>query len=714
MDRAAALEQLLRPGTTPRTLVEGVTAGSGDEILRWIVRLLVGALDVDVAFIGELGGDQWERMKTLAVATPTGEADNFEYDIRTGPCGGVVGSETLVVLDGLCERYPHVAHLAQLGAQAYIGTPLIDSVGRPLGVMGVLSRRPITNPDLPRAAVELFVNRVSGELEHRRAVRELHMIIDGATGLSSTDSFHSIVQNLAHILHVRLALVAELIDPQARKVRTLALWDKGRMLDNIEYQLEGTPCDRVYDNTLCFHSRDVSKLYPQDEMLEKMGAEGYMGLPFLASNGEHIGHMCVIHDQPLGEELHSRSLFKVFAARASVELERRRAEENRLRVERSLLEAQKLESLGILAGGVAHDFNNLLVGVMGNASLALAELQEESPLRPYLSEVETAAQRCADLARQLLAFSGKGRFEVEPLDLVDVVREMSNLLQVSIPKKVILRQELQVDLPTVIGDPTQIRQLVMNLVINACEAIGDEEGVVTIASRCVHVDRARLTRAAVGREAPEGDYVLLEVRDTGRGMATETMRRMFDPFFSTKFTGRGLGLAAAQGIVRGHRGALVVSSDEEAGSVFELFLPVAPASQTARSSPAADSGSWRGHGVVLVADDEAPVRAAAAHMLEHLGFEVVLAEDGQEALEVFARRRGEIVGVLLDMTMPGPGAEAVVSEMLRADADTRIVLMSGYDEDEAGSRFEGQGLAGFVHKPFRLEDLRQRLRTALV
>ncbi|MHC4717315.1 MAG: PAS domain-containing hybrid sensor histidine kinase/response regulator, partial [Planctomycetota bacterium] len=394
---------------------------------------------------------------------------------------------------------------------------------------------------------------------------------------------------------------------------------------------------------------------------------------------------------------------------------RRRAEEERRKLESQVQYAQKLESLGVLAGGIAHDFNNLLVAILGNADLALRDSPPESPVRPGLEAIKRAAIRASDLTNQMLAYSGRGRLVVEHLDLNRLVEEMAHLLKVSIAKNVTLTFDLAEGLPPVEADAAQLRQVVMNLITNASEAIGAEQGTVKVSTGVMEADRAYLDQAHLAREIPEGQYVYVDVADTGCGMDEETMAKLFDPFFTTKFTGRGLGLAAALGIVRGHRGAIWVESQVGVGSTLRVLLPgveVAPGAPT-KPEPEEAPETWRGEGTVLVIDDEEGVRTVARSMLERLGYEVVTAADGAEGLAEYRKRPDQVALVLLDMTMPRLGGEETLREIRRIRPDAKVILTSGYPEEDAAKRFAGMGLAGFIQKPFGLSDVVAKLRRAL-
>lgn len=394
--------------------------------------------------------------------------------------------------------------------------------------------------------------------------------------------------------------------------------------------------------------------------------------------------------------------------------ERRRTEEQQKKMEEQLRHVQKLESLGVLAGGIAHDFNNLLMGILGNADLALVDMTPANPARQNLMEIEKAARRAAELCRQMLAYSGRGKFVVEPLNLSDVVQEMAHMLEISISKKAALRYHFEPGLPAVQADATQMRQIIMNLITNASEAMGEENGVIAVSTGVMVCDREYLSSSWLNDPIPPGNYVYLEVSDTGCGMEQETLSKIFDPFFSTKFTGRGLGLAAILGIVRSHQGAIKVYSEPGKGSTFRVLLPaVAEGNPLARRESLKGKEEWKGTGVVLLVDDDETVREVGTQMLERLGFEVLPAVDGQEALECYGRQADQIRCILLDLTMPRLDGEECFRELRRIREDVKVVVTSGYNEQEVSRRFIGKGLAGFIQKPFSLKTLEETLKGIL-
>jgi len=386
---------------------------------------------------------------------------------------------------------------------------------------------------------------------------------------------------------------------------------------------------------------------------------------------------------------------------------RKRAEEKRRMLESQLFHAQKLESLGVLAGGIAHDFNNILMAVMGNAELALMRLGKESPVAENLQRIEQAAARAADLARQMLAYSGKGRFVVERIDLNHLLEEMLPMLQASISKKVVLHLNPTSRIPSVQADATQLRQIVLNLVINSSEAIGERSGIIAISTGCMRCDSSCIKGLLFAYEISEGFYTYLEVTDTGCGMDEETLARVFDPFFSTKFTGRGLGMAAVLGIIRGHKGGIRVESTPGKGSSFRILLPASDALPELVEE-GAGIDERRFSGTVLLVDDEETVRAVGSEMLMSLGLGVVTAADGREALDLL-RVRDDIDLVILDLTMPIMDGEECCRELRLIRPDMMVIVSSGYSEEDVAKRFKGEPVAGFIQKPYDLPTLKKVL-----
>jgi signal transduction histidine kinase len=395
--------------------------------------------------------------------------------------------------------------------------------------------------------------------------------------------------------------------------------------------------------------------------------------------------------------------------------ERALAEAERLSLEQQVWHAQKLESLGVLAGGIAHDFNNLLTVILGNADMALQLIGAGAPAEPLVAEIRDASNRAADLTRQMLAYSGRGHFEIREVNLNQLVGEIGRLLASSVAKNVRIITDLSEDLPAVRVDSAQIQQIVMNLITNAAESIPSErDGEVRLTTRAVSCSKNDLRKSFLPETPPPGKFVCIEVSDTGSGMTPEALDRLFEPFFTTKASGRGLGMAATLGIVRGHRGAITVESTPGNGTTIRVLLP--SSGRSASDVGNAEGGGvteWRGHGPVLLVDDEEAVRSLAARMLERIGFEVLVAGDGVDGVALFRERSDEIRCVLLDFSMPRMDGVQASLELQRIREDIPIIVCSGFNRHEVEDRFTGRAIAAFLHKPFRYEQIRHAFQTAL-
>jgi len=382
------------------------------------------------------------------------------------------------------------------------------------------------------------------------------------------------------------------------------------------------------------------------------------------------------------------------------------------RMEELQRQAQKLESLGVLAGGIAHDFNNLLTAIMGNLNLAQAQVGEHSPARHYLEKVENTVMRAADLSRQMLAYSGKGHFLVKPRDLNAIILEMTGLMAASLPKLIALDLQLAPNLSLFMADGAQIQQVVMNLLTNAAEAIGNREGRIAINTHHADLDREVLSQGFPGQALETGRYLVLSVTDTGCGMAPEVLARIFDPFFTTKTSGRGLGLSAMLGILKGHKAGIRIQTEVGQGTTFEVFFPALVEGELEEDTVA----SRREHhlaGTVLLVDDEEIILESTAPALEALGFRVIRARDGVQALERFMEVGEELAIVLMDLSMPRMDGTAAFMAMRRIRPEVPVVLTSGYDQKEVSEDLFAQGLAGFLQKPYRIRDLARELDRVL-
>lgn len=388
--------------------------------------------------------------------------------------------------------------------------------------------------------------------------------------------------------------------------------------------------------------------------------------------------------------------------------ERKLAENEREALRARIAQSEKMESLGVMAGGIAHDFNNLLMGVLGNASIAMAEVPEGSRARRCLEQIESAAQRAANLSQQMLAYSGRASYTFKRIDLGKLVRDAAPALAMSIANRHVIDYRVDGDGPAIHADASQLRHVLLGLIANASEAYGDGDGVVAVSVRTEHVTHDKAYLGRIMGSITDGKYAVIEVKDSGCGMEERIIERIFDPFFTTKFTGRGLGLAAVIGIVRGHRGAISVESSVGAGSIFRVYLPIAsPETAPVRGQQAPRRPTGK---AILVVDDEEAVLNVSRHALERAGYEVFVASSGQQAIELFRQRHANIGLVVLDMTMPRLSGEETYRALKEIDSDVRVVVSSGFSKADAALRFGSAAVEGFLQKPYRARDLAALVR----
>ncbi len=401
--------------------------------------------------------------------------------------------------------------------------------------------------------------------------------------------------------------------------------------------------------------------------------------------------------------------------------EARRSEEERLRLEARVQHSHKLESLALLAGGIAHDLNNALLGVLGHAGMAARKVEADHPAAPALAQIESSALRAAKLAEQMLSFSGGGPIRPEQVELCEVVRNGSHVLERLLPKGARLQLQVPNQLPPVDGDPGPLREALVHLVSNAAEALDDgrrglSAGTVTVSAEIRtlnEADAAATEGLAIGSPAQPGTFVALCVHDDGPGMDSTVVGRAFDPFFTTKSFGRGLGLSAVLGIARSHDAFVQLESIAGRGTTVRLLFPLAPVRASAPPPLPSLTSEQGSGGTILVVDDEEIVRSVASALLAESGYSVLTACDGREGVDMFERNRNEIRAVLLDLSMPRLGGEEALIEMRRIEPDARILLTSGYSEDEAMHRIAARRGVAFLKKPYQLDELVERLEEVL-
>jgi PAS domain S-box-containing protein len=660
-----------------RALLERTSRCTGDEFFRGLARGIAESLGMKLAFVGTLDV-ACARVRVKAAWNDGAFRPGFEYALDGTPCADVVDGTICLHRSGVQALFPRDAMLAELGLEAYLGLPITSTDGTPIGIIAALHDQPVEHldPQVLTPILLLFAHRAAAELER----------IDAAARLSASEARYRQIVTTCQEGVWMLDAAGSTTFVNAPMAAMLGCTVEG-MLGRHLFDFMDAEARREAEANLARRRQGVVERH-DFRLRHADGSDVWTTMatnPLLDDEGHYVGALALCTDRT--------------AARVQ---------------ERKVQHAQKLESLGVLASGVAHDFNNLLVGILGNTDLALDALPSASPIRPMLEDVRAASTRAAAFTRQLLDYSGQGRFVVERLQLNDLVDELGRLLSSVLSKRAVLRFELDPRLPLVEGDVAQLQQILMNLLTNASDALDGQDGVITVSTRVVDADQLDASMTYLDGPLLAGAYVCLQVTDTGCGMSAATRDKIFDPFFTTKFTGRGLGLAAVLGILRSHRGAVAVASEPGEGTTFQVLLPSAggaPLTASAVSVPGPAPAARAG--TILVADDEAMIRKVTALVLEEAGFQVLLARDGQDAVDQFAAHADQIVAVLLDMTMPRLNGEEAFRQMRAVRPDVRVVLTSGYAEQEAMRRFAGTGLAGFLRKPWRADDLVDALRVAL-
>ncbi len=631
------------------------------------------------------------------------------------PAAAVGTSGRAALLEQLFERVPVGLALCQKGAivsanaafAALFGMAASELAGRPLQTLFLVDGRPVPLPSSGSAAHELRLSRPGREVLISLTISALDG--DGAHALSACDIGRE--REWERELVAQREFLRKVIDTVPGFV-FVKDWDSRFLLANRALaDAYGTTPARIIGKSDADFNADADEIehFKKDdrEVISSRLPKLILSEKVTYASGE-VRWVTTVKVPIVDESGECTSLLAV----ATDITELKQSQEAQAKLHERMLEAQKLESLGVLAGGIAHDFNNLLLAMLGSAEAALLQLGAESPVAESVERIRKAALRAADLTNQLLAYSGKGQFVVQTVDLNGLVRDMAELLDVTTGHRATLEYGFTSDLPGVTGDVSQIRQVVMNLITNAVEAMGESSGVVKLETGSRLLAYAEL--AAPDGPIAEGDYVFLRVTDSGSGMEDGTLSKIFEPFFTTKFAGRGLGLAAVLGIVRSHKGAITVESRRGEGSVFTVYFPAsdqAPRVPSRRvfSRTTSQEAETR---TVLVVDDETLICFTTRQLLELLGYRVLTASDGVEALELFDAQGGNVEAVLLDLTMPLMPADEVLRALRARRAGIKVLLMSGYDEQEIHNRMGESSIEGFLQKPFTLDQLNAALQAA--
>ena len=451
---------------------------------------------------------------------------------------------------------------------------------------------------------------------------------------------------------------------------------------------------------------------PFAELAKKAGVAACWSHPFISKGGRVLGALALYSPKPNKPTDEQLSRLKAAARMTGLAVERGRAEEalreqrkRELELEDQLRQAAKMKALGVLAGGIAHDFNNILASILVNAEFAQTLLPGDSKITKNLGDIVSACNRAGGFCKQMLAYAGRGSIATQEIEFGELIKELDSLVQAAITKKIQLKYDLQKESAHIQGDENQLLQVIMNLVTNAAEAIGEKEGEIVVSSKVENFDKPTLEKIDPEQNLKEGNYLRLDVSDTGCGMDKETAAKIFDPFYTTKDTGHGLGLSAVKGIVKLHNGTMYLESQQGFGTTFTVLLPTIIADDKPIEKNEPQNLGANGNKRVLLADDEVELRSAMVMVLEHNGYEVVEAVDGQEAFNSFITSEDSFGCVLLDLNMPKLNGEEVARKIRQVDKDVPIILASGYSEQEVTERFNDLNISQALQKPTPINQL---------
>lgn len=690
---------------------------TGPEFYQTLTKELALALEVSYCMIAEYDAGSTSTLTICGMWDGTHFTDLFAYPIEGTPCELALRDGMIFCPSQVQTRFPDDLPLIELEAEGYLGVRLEDSAGKAIGVLAVLDREELQDCKQSEDLLRIFATRAAAEMERNRRVLALEesearfktLFLDSPVPMAEQDYS---------------GIPAFLTELHSRGAEDLRAWFADHPED-LKECAKRIRIRRMNTAMLKLVGEDADYMLPKDGLsLRPNSEESFVGemLAVEAGLASHEvetsllardGHTVHVELKLLVVPSDGPPLSRVLVS--MIDLTRRKAEEEERRtLQAKMQQAQKLESLGILAGGIAHDFNNLLVGVLGNADLALETTPSDPELREMLLEIRSAARHASDLSTQMLAYSGGGNFSVRAVDLATLVHETVHLLSSSISKKAELEIAIQGELPTIDGDPSPIRQVVMNLVTNASEAIGDDPGQLKVRLGEARFERDRLVDAYVDGELPAQDLVFVEVSDTGCGMDLEVLGKLFDPFYTTKFTGRGLGMAAVLGIVRSHGGAILIDTEVGVGSIFTVLFPIGklPTGPTGGSTEPLREEPSDGE-LILVVDDEEPVRNLVSRVLLRAGYDVLLAENGRDAIRIYRDHMASIQAVLLDMSMPVMDGAETSRQIYEINPNARILFSSGYEETDATRRVEHEGHHSFIQKPYQPKDLIRELRLVI-
>ncbi|MEM9620662.1 MAG: response regulator [Pseudomonadota bacterium] len=696
-----------------------VNLNSGPRFLDAIADWLRRCLDIFAVSIGDINGTQSDLVNVRGFSCADRDVTGSTYPLLGAPCFEVIRrNAAFCVTHNAAEDFPQDQLFADLQISSYVGVPLTNYTHKPIGIFCAFARNEMERVEDLVEVLQWLAPRVSAELTTVRGTENIKAAVTWLDKAKAEDLFRALILQSTHALQLSSGFVAQWDEDDPDHYTLLTAFHAGEDITaqvNRRQPFADSPCSRLKSRDQVFLDADdpavqqgIDWLHPFTEQAE-LG--GYLAYVLRDADGHAIGHMGWTHTLPMSPLLPQDISLLVFRGTAAAEISRMRAERERTNLAEALMVKDKLESLGLMAGAIAHDFNNLLVTIIGNANLAMDHTSTKG--RKYLTTLEQAGIRAGDIVKQLLTYAGERSGELQQLDLTDVVQESVGLLELSKHPKAQIRYQLADDLPGTFCDHAQLQQIIINLVLNAVEALAGEAGDIQVSTYQQALTPSRIKQFKRGRDIMPGNYVVLEVSDSGAGMDSETLTRMFDPFFTNKPEGRGLGMAVLQGFASAFSSGIEVQSTPGQGTCIRVYLKPGNGQESTdeQDQSTAVAQQRNADAPILVIDDEQDVRLITAKLLESLDYEVESCASGDAALELISSG-ADFSLAFIDVSMPGLNGWQTLEKIRGFLPSLSVVMMSGYTEHDT-ARKDADGLqASFLAKPFRRHDLANAIAEA--
>lgn len=654
-----------------RLVIEGTSQDVGEDFYRSLARHLSLALATRHAMVAVLDEENANRLTSLAFWSDDGYQENISYDVAGTPCECAIEQNACVYLEDVIRQFPTDAALVEFNVESYLGMPLRNHAGKPIGVLAVFSDKAVDAVETGKHLLSIFAMRAAAEIERRRNEQRLETSEENYRRIVETTKDGVCVVNGCGVVEIVNEPMMQLLAGDANELFGKAVNDF-------------FPAEASLPNELTSRE-DANFEFRFTNFAGDAKSVAISKTAIVDGDGQGASMLYIFQD------LTEKQLLE--AANKDIETK--------------LRQAQKMESLGVLAGGVAHDFNNLLMPILGYIDLIKERVSANKVVLEYLNLMHSSSEKLANLCNQMLTYSGSGHFVKTAIDVEEQILDIKEFIRATVPSSFPVTYHIEDPLPAIMADTTQFNQVLMNLIINASESMHrNQGGSITVRAGQARLDGLPQSALHFGESLQPGNYVYIEVQDDGAGISAENQSRLFEPFFTTKFTGRGLGMAVVFGIVKAHNGAIEIHSEVGVGTNIRIYFPATTEPITRNATPIQLAGTSPGAGKILVVDDEPEVRLLMRRMLKKMGFEVIEAEDGARCLEVFGQHQSTISACIIDLTMPGMDGVELLSRIRQISAHLPILLVSGYSREQVPRQDLDAENVGFLQKPFTFATLK--------